>query len=139
VKSPEPRTISAVRMRSVVLMFVMPLIALVGCDDMAKGFGYVPAKPDTRPRAKQERLSPTHRFILTRYGANVALDTETGQLCRTWDWQPTGKGVKTDPFTGANPERMFGEFTPTCLLLYQQYPTMGSSNDAVAITEEQGN
>lgn len=72
---------------------------------------------------------PTHRFVLAQPLKDVAFDTQTGQLCRTWDWQP----VAAENAAGKNgliPERRTGEFTPTCLSIYEQSPTVGNSHDA---------
>lgn len=60
---------------------------------------------------------PTHRFQLTKFAGGVAFDTQTGQICRTWDWEPSGKPSDT----GA--QRSFGEYAPTCLDLYNRFPT----------------
>ena len=62
-----------------------------------------------------------HRFQLTRLGVDIAFDTQTGQLCRTWKWEPLAPETKTAQ--GKMPERKPGEFAPTCLSLYQKYPS----------------
>jgi hypothetical protein len=45
-----------------------------------------------------------------------ALDTKTGQLCRTWDWTIEGQKAAKN---GREPVQMAA---PTCLDLYAQYP-----------------
>ena len=73
------------------------------------------------------RLTPIHRFILTRYGGNdVAFDTQTGQLCKTWEWEIAGRAL-TDPNTGRSRQRQSGEFAPPCLTLFEKYPTDGAT------------
>jgi hypothetical protein len=67
--------------------------------------------------------------------ASVAFDTQTGQICRTWDWQPIGAPSKTDPVSGNTPQRSFGEFAPTCLSLYKDFPSTSSTNTAVISDE----
>ena len=88
------------------------------------------------PAAPAKRITshPTHRFALAQPLKDVALDTQTGQLCRTWDWQVIGEANKPDQ-SGNFPERKVGELTPTCLSLYQQYPTEGNSNDPLGILD----
>jgi hypothetical protein len=76
-----------------------------------------------------------HRFVLTRTNGDVAFDTQTGQICRTWDWAPVGKTSKPDPESGNMPQRSFGEFTPTCVSLYKQYPS-GVSTESEALADE---
>jgi hypothetical protein len=113
------------------------MILLDACDDIAKNFGYIPAR-NVKQFPKRERPTPTHRFILTRSGAEVALDTQTGQLCRTWDWQPAGK-TKSYPESEVNPQRILGEYAPACLSIYQQYPTVAGPDDRLVIPDEQPN
>lgn len=80
-------------------------------------------KKATKEQAKPEPPRPgLHRFVLTK-DASVAFDTQTGQICKTWGWEPTGKPLDADPVSGNRPQRQFGEFAPTCLSLYQMYPS----------------
>lgn len=47
----------------------------------------------------------------------VAFDTQTGQLCRTWDWEPmTAPKYNKE---GSAPQDVLAEFSPTCLSIYQ--------------------
>jgi hypothetical protein len=79
---------------------------------------------------------PVHRFVLTRTDYDVAFDTQTGQICRTWAWQPLGKPAKPDPESGNAPQRKFGEYAPTCLSLYQTYPS-GTNPESESLLDEQ--
>jgi hypothetical protein len=100
---------------SVSLPFVLSLaLCLAACDKLTPSTITVKV-PD------QGEHFPTRRFELVEHDANVAFDTQTGQLCKTWGWQPTGKPVKVDPDTGSAPRRSLGEFAPTCLSLYISY------------------
>ena len=78
-----------------------------------------PEKPEKVKVIKQNRV-PVHRFTITR-DSNVAFDTQTGQICRTWEWEPKGKQQFSDD--GSAIPRSFGEFAPTCLSVYQNYPS----------------
>src|ERR1700746_357638 len=96
---------------------------LSGCDDIAKGLGYVPTKAEAAKQTKPDHRPPTHRFVLAEHHADIAFDTVTGQLCRTWDWSLQGSHPKVDPSTGTTPQRAEGEFAPTCLYLYEKSPS----------------
>ncbi len=59
---------------------------------------------------------PVHRFEKTEPNSpGIALDTVTGQFCRTWDWKFVGKpndnGIST---------------LPTCIELFHSYQTDAS-------------
>ena len=89
-------------------------------------------KPEPQLAEKKQMTShPTHRFVLAQPLKDVAFDTQTGQLCRTWEWTIVGPKGKTDT-EGNSPERKIGEFAPTCLSLYEGYPTQG---DAMGIID----
>ena len=62
-----------------------------------------------------------HRFELTPHSYDVAFDTQTGRICRTWDWGVSGTGSAPDPVSGKTSERKWGEFSPTCLDLYREH------------------
>lgn len=98
-----------------------------GCDtstDQTKKSG------PGQPRVVSAPRPGLHRFVLTRAGVDVAFDTQTGQICRTWEWTPTSAPSKPNPTTGMAPQRAVGEFAPTCLLLYQTYPSgVGSASE----------
>lgn len=71
-----------------------------GCDGSKPKSASV--KPD-RP--------PTHRFDLIRDPPTpgMAIDTTTGQFCRTWDWVYTN-----------NPSDKSFETLPTCISLFHE-------------------
>jgi hypothetical protein len=104
-------------------------IATAGCDELLDG-----QKPSAQQRI--ERRIPVHRFTLVRSDGDVALDTQTGQICRTWDWVPTGKATKVEPDSTVQPQRSFGEFTPTCATIYKNFPS-GDSPSSESLPEGQ--
>lgn len=105
------------------------LLFLSGCDDLANQAGY-----EKSPAKKQPSLStPTHRFVPYSHNDDIAFDTQTGQMCRTWDWSPVAPVARATP-EGGFPERKAGEFAPTCLTLFKQYPTTG--NAGVGIVQD---
>jgi hypothetical protein len=86
------------------MKILLPILALVllqsdGCDTQTK-----PSQP-----AQSER--PMRRFeaVSTHGTADVALDTVTGQLCRTWDW-----GFKNPSAVGTADIQNL----PTCYSIY---------------------
>ncbi len=94
-----------------------------GQNDKAKQAAATPVTP--------QPTTPIRRFVLVTRAPGVAFDTQTGQLCRTWDWQVTGKEPPLDPTTGGFPQRQLGEFSPTCLSVYQQYPTLSARSPQI--------
>jgi hypothetical protein len=115
-----------------VLAVLVAVAGLCGCDELNQT-----ANKSTKPaRVVRENRVPVHRFVLTRYDGGVAFDTQTGQICRTWDWQPVGKSAKLDLQTGLAPQRSFGEFAPTCISVYQQYAS-GTNPQSEEIPDEQ--
>jgi hypothetical protein len=93
-------------------------LAFSGCGEIKKPD--VPVKVEQSP----ERFPASRRFEILPHDADVAFDTQTGQLCRTWDWQVMGKPSKPDA-AGNSPQRKLGELTPTCLSLYSTYLPTG--------------
>jgi hypothetical protein len=65
---------------------------------------------DQTPTPKEHHAPPIHRFVSVTVppSPGMALDTMTGQLCRTWDWAYTAKPDASDLNTA-----------PTCLSLYE--------------------
>ena len=112
--------------------------ALVLLLSLAVLQGSCPANPPAKPQTqKQSQVpqTPIHRFIPT-HDLGLAFDTQTGQLCKTWDWQPLAPEVKPDK-EGKIPQRTYGEFTPTCLSVYKEYPTGTTSSDPFAVFREE--
>lgn len=107
-------------------------IVLSGCDELNQTQQKTPA-PAPAPKVKANRVA-VHRFVLTKFDGAVAFDSQTGQICRTWEWQPVGKAAKPDE-NGSVPQRAYGEYTPTCLSLYQQYPS-GTDSGAEVISDD---
>ena len=105
------------------LLIVACVFLLQGCDQLSPSQKKVEAS--TAPVAKSRSSKPPlHRFVLTKsLDEGVAFDTQTGQICRTWDWSPVGQAAKPDPNSGNVPQRKIGEFAPTCLSLYQRFPS----------------
>ena len=101
-----------------------------GCDTFTSDQKKIVAS-QAQPKLPPAPRPGLHRFVLTRAGDDVAFDTQPGQICRTWEWQPVGSVGRPDPATGGLPERKAGEFAPTCLFLYQTYPSgVGSAYEA---------
>jgi hypothetical protein len=75
-----------------------------GCDQTTKVVTPSPA-PALDP------IPPAHRFenVSVLGATGVALDTVTGQWCRTWDW-----------YYKAKPDSDSLNTLPTCLSLFQQ-------------------
>ena len=114
------------------LLILIAMVGLCGCEELTQ----TASKPTKPVRVVIENRVPVHRFILTRFDGGVAFDTQTGQICRTWDWRPSGKVAKPDPETGWTPQRTFGEFAPTCISVYQQYAS-GTNPQSEEIPDEQ--
>jgi len=115
-------------------LLLIALIPLIGCDDLAKEFGYAPVSKTPKLSKQSANASPSHRFVLSRV-INVGFDTQTGQLCRTWDWEPI-RPAQMNPKTGETPEALPGDQTPTCFSLYQKYPTRIDPNDPSGLGQD---
>jgi len=99
---------------------------LAGCEELQQ--------PKTaKTKIVTENRVPVRRFILTKYDADVAFDTQTGQLCKTWEWEPIAKLTPQQEASGVHPSRALGEFSPTCISLYKQYPSgTGTTSEVLA-------
>jgi hypothetical protein len=113
---------------------LVSLLALSGCDDLNKAMGNNKAMGSV-PKVTKENRVPVHRFVITR-NPDIAFDTQTGQICRTWEWVPVTKPAKANEETGMVPQRMPGELSPTCISLYTKYPS-GVSTQSETLTDEQ--
>ena len=101
------------RMKLLILVVVI-LLPMTGCEQLAEQ-----SKPSSpAPSSVPERLShPIGRFEkIQNFRVDVALDSQTGQLCKTWEWQSTNRNTP-DPY----------ETLPTCDLLYKTFPTTEKS------------
>jgi hypothetical protein len=116
-------------MRLAVTLAALALAQQSGCDFSSTK--PVPAAKAIAPKP------PLHRFVLPRFPADdgVAFDTQTGQICKTWGWEPVGKATTPDPVTGNSPQRIIGEFAPTCLSIYEKYPS--GVGDSAVIEDQQ--
>jgi hypothetical protein len=117
------------------LTIIATVLCLFGCDELNNQPSSPPNKSAKPAATQKESRVPVHRFVLARGDGGVAFDTQTGQICRTWSWQPMGKPEKPDS-EGNTPQRQFGEFAPTCIYIYQQYPS-GTSFESESLPEEQ--
>lgn len=93
-------------------LFVLILQAN-GCDQTAT---------PPPPVAKESHLPPLHRFenVSSPSSPGIALDTVTGQYCKTWDWT-----YKAPSLNGGL------DTVPTCLSIFQATPS--SANDPLGI------
>jgi hypothetical protein len=100
-----------------------PYVILLGLCFLASGCEEFQQSRQPQAKIAKESRVPVRRFILTKFNADVAFDTQTGQLCKTWEWTPLGKELPTDKNTGARAPRTLGEFSPTCVSLYKDFPS----------------
>lgn len=92
---------------------------------LPKGYTLDPQNSQSGVRAPH----PIHRFTLLQGAAGgVAFDTQTGQICRTWDWKPL-KDAR--PVEGKMPSVAVGDYSATCLSFYTQYPNAQSGQYSV--------
>jgi len=109
----------------IVILAVIGSFALAGCEEFQQ-----PKQAKTKI-VKESRV-PVRRFILTKNDADVAFDTQTGQLCKTWQWEPLAKLTPQQEASGVHAPRALGEFSPTCISLYNQYPSgVGTTSEAL--------
>src|SRR6185437_9088155 len=92
-------------MRKTLAVLTIPLVCCLGCGDLLQNQKAEPTKH--RP--------PIHRFEnVSEHAASpgVALDTVTGQLCRTWDWN-----YKNESLSGGL------DTIPTCKSIFDSTPS----------------
>lgn len=89
----------------------LALLTLTGCQP----------PPTAKSEAIPKFIYPVHRFArgtgLSGNDTSVALDTETGQLCRTWDWHYDNSKLNGGLDT-----------LPLCLNIYYIYPTANGTS-----------
>ncbi len=80
----------------------------------------------TKPVEKVRHYPPIHRFVNvpSSVSPGVALDTVTGQYCKTWDWAYNNASLKGGLDT-----------LPTCLSIFQGTPS--NPNDPLGILGQQ--
>jgi hypothetical protein len=123
-------------LRKTLPLTLLATMTLMGCDQLSQS--QRATTPTPTPKSKVNRFA-AHRFVLTKFNGGVAFDTQTGQICRTWDWSLTGKPAKPDSSSGIVPQREYGELAPTCLSLYQQYPSGADSGTDVVLDDSGSN
>ncbi len=89
------------------LLFVLLLQA---CPDSNKPT----PQPPTVPNQRFVPIGPPTGVVVgVPWHGHFALDTKTGQLCRTWDWElKDAKGKPQEPWSEL----------PTCMYLFSRYP-----------------
>ena len=91
-----------------------------GCNEGQKG-----AAPSS---AKDQHYPPLHRFVNVPSPGSpsgIALDTVTGQYCKTWEWN-----YKATAMNGGL------DTLPTCLSIFNDFPAGESSkNDPVGLSQ----
>lgn len=93
-----------------VIVVALILLPMTGCEQLAKE-----SQPSSRPspQTSASRSHPIGRFEkIQNFRVDVALDTQTGQLCKTWVWVSKDRR-SPDPY----------EDLPTCDSLYKAFPT----------------
>jgi hypothetical protein len=93
-------------MKFAVVIGLAILLAQNDCDSSKQN------SPPVQQSAEKKPPHPINRFEkLQNFRVDVALDTKTGQLCKTWQWISTNR---------QNPDSY--EDLPLCIALYNQYP-----------------
>lgn len=95
------------------LALVLILDDPIGCD-----------KPAAKPPEQAKHYPPTHRFenVSNPQSPGIALDTVTGQYCKTWEWT-----YKMSAMNGGL------DTVPTCFSIFQSTPSSGDPNDPLGI------
>src|SRR5262245_55628098 len=110
-------------MRLTPVFFLLVLVLTTGCERFQVPQAKNMAIPSRLPSiSKFKSYRPAHRFVLTRLDFNVAFDSQTGQVCKTWEWDAVNPN-KSAP-GGKRLPVVFGEFAPTCLSLYENFPSV---------------
>jgi hypothetical protein len=101
-------------MKITTLLALVLIGLLAGCDELPKPTTNQSATSGT----KAHRASPLHRFenVSSPQSPGIALDTVTGQYCKTWEW--------TFKITSLNGGL---DTLPTCLSIFQSTPSGDNS------------
>lgn len=111
------------------LMAMAFLFSCTGCDQLEQNASPKKAQPE------QQRI--THHFEpVAKSNGNLAVDTATGRMCKTWDWECTNRDFK-NPYTGKWQEaQSYGmacsaiDTMPTCEQLTQGEPASTQPNSS---------
>jgi len=89
-------------MKSVYLVAFLLLQQTAGCNE------------EPKPVVKVKHGPPIHRFenVSSPQSPGIALDTVTGQYCKTWEWT-----YKTESLNGGL------DTVPTCLSIFRSTPS----------------
>jgi hypothetical protein len=93
-------------------MCLLGMVLLVdspnGCDQSTK------TAPPSSPSTAKTKHYPLHRFenVSSAQSPGIALDTVTGQFCKTWEWT-----YKVKSLNGGLDE------VPTCLSIFRDFPS----------------
>jgi hypothetical protein len=89
------------------MMLMLGMVIMLGENDCDTS-----QQKSSQPLVIQKKSHPINRFMKADSSeGDVALDTKTGQLCRTWEWQSKNR-------TEVNAR----ENLPLCLSLYNNDP-----------------
>jgi hypothetical protein len=93
---------------------ILAIQAPSGCDSTAK--------PAVKP--VEHHVPPAHRFenVPGIAGDGIALDTVTGQWCRTWEWH-----YKVASMSGGL------DTLPLCIDIFRSNPATGDPNDPLGL------
>ncbi len=114
-------------MKAILLMALF--LPLGGC-----AFQDRPTAPASQPGKRTALALGYQRFVPMAQHAggpavlDFALDTKTGQLCRTWPWEVT------DTKPGSRAEGLNN--LPECFTLYTQYPDRSETAQSKSLDEE---
>ena len=109
-------------MRRPILAITILLAIATGCDQLAD-------RPQPSARPSESHPHPIGRFEkLQNFRVDVALDTQTGQLCKTWQWESTNR-KSPDPY----------ENLPTCESLYKNFPPVEEQSIAIRTGTDNSN
>ncbi len=110
----------AVKAFSAFFVALLILSMTIGCDDIAKELGYVPASEHDSPKPVPAPKIAHHFEPVSKSEGSLAVDTATGRMCKTWEWvctKPTWKNQwtgKTEQNSSYGISCSAVESMPTC-------------------------